>query len=314
MKIRHVMIGMDIHHTLQLTNRSEFVQNILSGQKIKLADQVRNMDLVLTRLGEFTCKTPKEHAVIRVEDYELTAGNVLTPPVFYPSVNNLSFNPYIYKVNDNSSKKNMPRTLIFVTLATDAYRMLRYHTDMSIITTMACKKNNQVTCVCRAEEGDSFEIYLRSIAMSIYSSMTFTADGPIKFNSTWKGRESIRTLRQLDEKRRKHPVRFRFCAPEAPRYVVTKGKNTSHYLTDIEVAGDLKDIIEVNIEDENFNFHDTALTSALIGEDLKRTKAIICTPDVSISAPSLRALGISYVFKLSYDKDSNPYITLIRTK
>lgn len=309
----HVMLGINLEYTLQITNNTEFVQNILSGQKIKLADQVRKINPDLVWIKSYTCETPKNQPTIRIEEYNMVSTDDITPePIFYPSVNTLSFNPYIYKMVKRIPLMN-DGILIFVTVGTDAYRMLLYDTDMDIIATMSSKQNNTISCVCRANKDECFTIALKSVASPIFSKVSFTGDGSVQCG-TKLSKEQLKEFRRLDFKRRSRPIRFKFSAPEKPRYMVTKGTNRLKYLNDAHEAGIIDEIIEINVEDENFDFHDAALTSGLLGEKLRRTRAIICAPGVTFSPSSMWALGISYAFKLSYDKDKHPYIGVIRSK
>ena len=72
-------------------------------------------------------------------------------------------------------------------------------------------------------------------------------------------------------------------------------------------------LVIINVP-EDFDWTDKNVAKASIGDSLKRSRAAIISPSISIPFPTARILGMDYLFKVFINDDGNTNISAVKRK
>lgn len=311
MKIANVYIGQNPPESpmVEFTKSDgvTYLVNTITKQKIKLGEKLAEVSSTLKFEFEKNVKIESmgEKPLIQVSltDFNNPKGDLKITP----SVNNLSFNPYLYLVNDKEDF--MEKELVLVNIGSD-FKLLSYSTeDAEIINTVYNKNLHVNSCMVRFNTATPSSI-------TIIGVMKTPEDKPRYIKMIIDGLETITTdtldkaeyheASKMAKKLRGKYTTFKYSARELPRTVLT---SVSEYDAMSEYVKKLH-IIKPNIIKvaDDVDLSDIAVAKGILGDELRRTKGLLVSPNVKVPYAASRALGIYYLFKVFTDKDGEYHL------
>lgn len=303
---------------IKLTNMKEmqFLENTRTSQKIKIAKSLNDTKKNLTadEIESDDVVSYKDNTAI-VRRYNLNIVDGDFEVSLTASVNKYSFNPYIAKINKVAEGLTDDKGLIFLELDTSKIVQLRYYTNMQILSAFSNRKSQQMGCLILFNDKDAnqkFTLYgINNNNRFVSYIIEPDSDGKMRINITEKiPIKTINNLSVVSSKFNRHQLQFKYSSTVLPSKVICKDGEEDLVMNNIKgFTGRSDDDKYLNTDFEFITYnpdetdiHDTTITTALWKEKLSKTRAVILGPGVTLTADTIHALGVVYLFNIVYNE------------
>lgn len=286
-----------------------YIVDNVSGQKIRVANTIAQEGVLSTPTCE---KLEVEGVQVLLENRGFSKDNV----VYFPTVHNLSFNPYIYR--GISGDRKGERSLLFLTFMTNDVQLINYQTSGEIIHTHSSKKRNMTNVMIRLKDllknsisssdekkSDTITLYFKAMQSKKYFKLTYGIYQGLEVTSDLE-KEELSKIRRQDKHTKGKGTFFKFSGYELPKHILTTKEEYDSVVKFVcakcRLLPENLFIFEIS---ENLDLADKEMVRSLYGGDLSRTRAIITSPSISLPRQTAYALGLHYVFNTETDKDGN---------
>ena len=328
MKIDSIVIGQVtdnandvITGNINIVNTSDdgtdvYIVNELTNQRIKLAPNIPKENISLVDEISFTVNHLPEFPLYHNE-YTFSDGD----RKLFPTVNNLSFNPFIYEIRD--SAKFVQQDLIFLTILEKNFTILSYETDMDIISASHDKKNGKISCILRynrsRKNGNTFVLFGRYVNEKRFCKFTLVhandTEGLLSTQDFHLTREEITNCSKLTKQRKGKSIVFNYSAKELPKVIIcnTDEVDMMRAVVAEREKTNPESLMVVTVPDD-YDWGNKNIVKATIGEQLRRNRAAIISPKISIPFQIARFIGLDYLFKVFTLGNGKNVISAVKRK
>lgn len=291
------------------TTSGRYIVDKVTGQKVRVANMISD-DATLTGIGVDEKRVGGINFILERNGFANEGES------YFPTVHNLSFNPYIYKSNEKGVKKTY-KSLLFFTFSTDDVQLLEYKTTADVIHTYLNKKTKLSSAMFRfvdrvevkegeedeTREGDTLTMYFKSLKNRRFLKLTYSVKDGIEVTNKLDA-EELAKCRKKSKEVKSFGIRFHFSGYELPKHIMCTSKEKKMVVDYVCSVCRLKeDDLSVIVVPEETDLNDKTLMRSMYGNELSKTKAVITSPSIELSFASIYVLGLKYVFTTKLEGD-----------